>query len=58
MPKYQYTIIPMVLKSDEETTNPTEYIEMMNVLGASGYRLIWVHNDCMIFVKECLDSEK
>jgi hypothetical protein len=58
MTRYHYTILPMVLKSDEETANPTEYIEMMNVLGSSGYRLALIHNDCMIFIKECLDSEK
>lgn len=53
--KYSYTILPMVLSSNETTTNPTEYLDMMNALGEAGYRLVCIHNDCMIFVKECLE---
>jgi hypothetical protein len=55
---YQYTILPMMAKSDEVNVNPTEYLEMMNVLGESGYELVSVYNDCLIFKKKCYNIEK
>ena len=58
MQKYQYTIVPMIAKSDENRVNPTEYLEMMNALGSTGYELVSIHNDCLIFKKLCSSTEK
>lgn len=55
---YQYTMLPMVLESDELKTNPTEYLEILNALGASGYELIAIHNDVFILKKHVISRNQ
>ena len=55
---YKYTILPMMAKSNEININPTEYLEMMQALGDSGYELVTIYNDCLIFKKACYDTKK
>ena len=46
-------MVPMLLGSDETNANPTKYIDLMNELGAIGYELVAVYNDCLIFKQPC-----
>ena len=55
---YKYTILPMMAKGDEININPTEYLEMMQALGDTGYELVTIYNDCLIFKKACYSTEK
>lgn len=48
---WQYTMLPMVLESDEINTNPTDYLELLNALGRSGYELVAIHNEVFILKK-------
>ena len=57
MISWTYTIIPMVPASDEINANATKFLDLMNELGAIGYELVCVHNDCLIFKKPCPTSE-
>lgn len=58
MNTFKYTILPMIAKSDEINVNPAEYLDLMNVLGDTGYELVCVYNDCLIFKKICYNTEK
>ena len=53
MTTWRYTVVPMLLGSDETNANPTKYIDLMNELGAIGYELVAVYNDCLIFKQPC-----
>lgn len=55
---WTYTILPMLPTTNEININPVHYLEMMNSLGESGYELVTIYNDCLIFKKLCSDTEK
>lgn len=54
---WKYTVIPMLASSDETKINPTEYIDYLNELGAVGYELVCVYNDCLVLKKLCTSAE-
>lgn len=56
--QFQYTMLPMVLESDELNTNPTEYLDMLNALGASGYELVAIHNEVFILKKHVISGNQ
>lgn len=51
-------MLPMVLESDELNTNPTEYLDMLNALGASGYELVAIHNEVFILKKHVISGNQ
>jgi|LakMenEpi03Aug12_release.lakeMendotaPanAssembly.Ray.scaffolds.fasta_scaffold266280_1 hypothetical protein len=55
---YQYTMLPMVLASHETTTNPTDYLELLNALGQSGYELVAIHNEVFILKKHVISRNQ
>lgn len=55
---FLYTMLPMVLESDEVKTNPTDYLSMLNALGQSGYELVAIHNDVFILKKHVVSRDQ
>jgi hypothetical protein len=51
--RWNYTILPMLADSDKVNVDPTQYLEIMNGLGDTGYELVCVYNNCLVFKKPC-----
>jgi imidazole glycerol phosphate synthase subunit HisF len=55
---WQYTVIPMTGDKNSDL-NVSEYLSMMNALGAGGWELVTVAKDTLIFKKAtCSNTEK
>ena len=55
---WQYTVIPMTSDKNSDS-NFSEYLSMMNALGAGGWELVTVSKDTLIFKKAvCSNTEK
>ena len=48
--RWEYTMLP-VTSVDGESEKPTDYIEMMNALGMTGWELVGMVGNCMVFKK-------
>ena len=48
--RWEYTMLPMT-SVDGESEKPTDYLEMMNAMGLTGWELVGMISNCMVFKK-------
>ena len=51
-------MLPLLPTGTQINANPVEYLELMNVLGESGFELVCIFNEVAIFKKQCLKQVK